>query len=307
MSARTTDYKFEAVLGSGSFGKVHLVRKRKDRKTFVIKEQDVSQKAKTSYEMALGEIHCLRKMRHPNIIAYHDAWIEGSRIYIRMEYASRGTLKDLLERRQNPLKNEDALYLFSQVTLGVHHIHSQKILHRDLKPENIMLTGHLGDIVKIGDFGVSSSMQGTLRSATLAGSYYFMAPEMLRGQPCDFKCDIWSMGAILYQMVTNELPFQAKNLKDLVEAVCSSRIRPIEANTSPEVVNLVSKMLRSNPAYRPKIEQLLLCPYLVPYMIRVHLNIGRIAVSNKFQHHGASQNLNEINPFTKYLQKFQKI
>ncbi|XP_046746056.1 serine/threonine-protein kinase Nek8-like [Diprion similis] len=304
MTARTTDYKFEALLGSGSFGKVHLVRKRKDRKTFVIKEQDVSQKAKTTYEMALGEIHCLQKMRHPNIIAYHDAWTEGSRIYIRMEYASRGTLRDLLERRRCPLKNEDALYLFSQVTLGVHHIHSQKILHRDLKPENIMLTGRLGDIVKIGDFGVSKSIQGTLRSATLAGSYYFMAPEMLRGEPCDFKCDIWSMGAILYWMVTNELPFQATNLKNLVEAVCNSKIQPLKANTSPEVVNLVSKMLRRNPAYRPKTDQLLLCRYLVQYVIRVHLNIGRVAVSNELHHRGASQNLNEMNPFTKYFQKY---
>ncbi|XP_012265021.2 serine/threonine-protein kinase Nek3-like [Athalia rosae] len=279
MTAKTCDYKFEATLGAGSFGSVHLVRKRQGGKTFVIKEQNVvGEMAKSSWEMAVSEVRCLKKMRHPNIITYHDAWNEENRFYILMEYATRGTLKDLLDRRRKPLSNEDSLYLFSQVALGVHHIHSRGILHRDLKPENVMLTGRLGEVVKIGDFGVSKNIREQ-SGVKLAGSYYFMAPEMLRGEPdCDFKSDIWSIGAILYWMVTYELPFQATALKDLIDAVCSSRIRPFELPICTEVVNLVSKMLRNNPTHRPSAAQLLLCPFLVPFVIRHHINLGRVAL-----------------------------
>lgn len=126
---------------------------------------------------------------------------------------------------------QDALYLFAQVVLGVHHIHSKNILHRDLKPENIMLTGHMGDIVKIGDFGLSKclhewdkqtlflllSIAGVnfndclfIRSnLSHAGSYYYIAPEMLKKEPYDFKSDIWSMGVVFYEMLTKEFAFPA--------------------------------------------------------------------------------------------------
>lgn len=138
---------------------VHLVRRIKDLKPFVIKEQNLSIKTNISFEMVLREVQYLQKMRHPNIVAYHAAWIENNKSYILMEYATRSTLKELLEKREVPLMEENALYLFSQITLGVHHIHTKKILHRDLKPENILLTGRKGDIVKISDFGVSKDIQ----------------------------------------------------------------------------------------------------------------------------------------------------
>ncbi|XP_072751503.1 serine/threonine-protein kinase Nek8 [Anoplolepis gracilipes] len=143
------DYTFENILGKGTFGTVYLVRRKKDLKLFVIKAQDLNTIKHSPSQRVLGEIRCLKKLRHPNIVFYYGAWKKNNYSYILMEYATRCTLKDLLEKRKIPLKEEDALYLFSQVTLGVHHIHSKKILHRDLKPENIMLTGNRGDIVKI--------------------------------------------------------------------------------------------------------------------------------------------------------------
>ncbi|XP_015188613.1 PREDICTED: serine/threonine-protein kinase Nek5-like [Polistes dominula] len=277
------EYKFEAVLGKGMFGTVHLVRRTKDLKPFVIKEQNLSVKTNLSFKMVLREVEYFQKMRHPNIVAYHAAWVENNKSYILMEYATRGTLKELLEKLSVPLREENALYLFSQITLGVHHIHSKKILHRDLKPENILLTGRKGEIVKITDFGVSKNILD--ESMCCAGSYYYMAPEMLSNQPYDLKSDIWSMGVILYEMVTKKLPFPASviinnDLTEFTRMVYDKKPKPVDKNISISTIRLISKMLRKQSIYRPRTDQLILCPYLVPFIARAYLNLGRILQCN---------------------------
>ncbi|KAH0952617.1 hypothetical protein HN011_005360 [Eciton burchellii] len=274
MDARTDDYRFESILGKGTFGIVYFVRRKRDFKLFVIKEQYLNIMNYSSSKRVLEEIQCLQRLRHPNIVLYHGAWEENDHSYILMEYATHCTLKDLLEKRETPLQEEDALYLFSQVTLGVHHIHSNKILHRDLKPENIMLTGSRGDIVKIGDFGLSKNVREE-KITCCAGSYYYMAPEMLSVQSHDFKCDIWSMGVILYEMITKRFPFPATNLREITTLIYNCSPQPLPQQTSAPLVNLISKMLRKQSLFRPHIDQLVLCPFLVPYIIRVYLNFGR--------------------------------
>ncbi|KAL2713782.1 serine/threonine-protein kinase nekl-2-like isoform X1 [Vespula squamosa] len=274
MNTCVKKYKFEAILGRGMFGTVHLVRRAKDLKPFVIKEQNLNIKTNISSEMVLREVQYLQKMRHPNIVAYHAAWIENNKSYILMEFATCSTLKELLEKREVPLMEENALYLFSQITLGVHHIHTKKILHRDLKPENILLTGRKGDIVKISDFGVSKDIQE--ESMSCAGSYCYMAPEMLSNQPYDLKSDVWSMGVILYELVTKQLPFSASDLAEITRMVCYEKPKPFDKNISISTIRLISKMLRKQVSCRPRTDQLLLCPYLVPFVARVHLNLGRI-------------------------------
>ncbi|CAK9801300.1 Serine/threonine-protein kinase Nek8 [Anthophora plagiata] len=282
MSKHISDYIFETLLGQGTFGSVYLVRRKKDGKPFVIKDQVLDKTNALPFKNILGEVQCLETLRHPNIVAYYGAWIEDNHSYILMEYATRCTLKDLLEKHELPLKEEDVLYLFSQIVLGVHHIHSKKILHRDLKPENIMLTGSRGDIVKIGDFGVSKNLKEYDLSSTdpsivcRAGSFCYMAPEMLIGQSYDLKCDTWSMGVILYEMVTKRHPFPATTLREIVKKTCEEAPRPLPRRTSACIVNLISKMLRKQPLYRPKTDQLVLCPFLVPYIARIYLNMGRV-------------------------------
>ncbi|XP_011168035.1 serine/threonine-protein kinase Nek5 [Solenopsis invicta] len=275
MDVHIDDYIRESILGKGTFGTVYLVRRKKDSKPFVIKVQDLSNAVNHSpSERTLGEVQCLQKLRHTNIVFYYGAWKQNNYSYILLEYATRCTLKDLLEKRKIPLKEEDALYLFSQITLGVHHIHSNKILHRDLKPENIMLTGNRGDIVKIGDFGLSKNIQEDSITCH-AGSYYYMAPEVLDIQPYELKSDIWSMGVILYEMVTKRFPFPATNLAEFTKLVHNSPPQSLPRWMSTTTVNLISKMLRKNSFCRPRTDQLVLCPFLVPYIIRVYLNLGR--------------------------------
>ncbi|XP_076292567.1 serine/threonine-protein kinase Nek5 [Lasioglossum baleicum] len=281
MSMHISDYVFQTLLGQGTFGSVYLVRRKSNWKPFVAKQQVFDSANALPFKNILGEVQCLHKLRHPNIVTYYGAWIEQDHCYILMEYASRCTLKELLSNRQTPLTEEDALYLFSQVVLGVHHIHYKKILHRDLKPENIMLTGNRGDIVKIGDFGISKNFDemGDPSTTCRAGSLAYMAPEMFEKQCYDFKCDIWSMGVVLYEMVTKRHPFPATNAADMAKMTCKKKPRPLCGETSPAIVNLISKMLRKVPALRPKTDQLMLCPYLVPFIARTYLNLGRIPCS----------------------------
>lgn len=108
-----------------------------------------------------------------------------------------------------------------------------------------------------------------------AGSYYYMAPEMFTAQPYELKCDIWSMGIILYEMITKRRPFPATSLEEITKLVFNSPPRPLPQQTSGPIVNLISKMLRKQSSYRPRTDQLIICPFLIPYIIRVHLNLGR--------------------------------
>ncbi|XP_051173672.1 serine/threonine-protein kinase nekl-2-like isoform X2 [Leptopilina boulardi] len=223
--------------------------------------------------MALIEVDSIRKLRHPNIVSYRGAWLEGKRSFILMEFARHGTLKDLLEKRQMPLKEEDAVYLFTQVVLGVNHIHSKNILHRDLKPENIMLTGRNADVVKIVDFGLSKNNQESILSH--AGTFFYMAPEMLQGQVYDLKCDIWSMGVVLYEMVTKTLPFPATTLPELIKMVMLEKPKPFSIGLSENLISMISKMLRKKAILRPSTELLISSPCLKNIVVKIYLNVGR--------------------------------
>ncbi|XP_058791478.1 serine/threonine-protein kinase nekl-2-like isoform X2 [Phymastichus coffea] len=192
----------------------------------------------------------------------------------RLKDEKQFVIKKQVQNGENAWNNKDSLYLFAQILLGVHHIHSKNILHRDLKPENIMLTGRMGDIVKIGDFGLSRDLQEY--NLSHAGSYYYVAPEMLRKQPYDFKSDVWSMGVVLYEMLTKELAFPASNIEEIVQMICREKPRLFQStNISRSTKIIVYKILQQDASMRPSTRLLLLCPYLVSYTTKVYLNLGR--------------------------------
>ncbi|XP_014217335.1 serine/threonine-protein kinase Nek4-like [Copidosoma floridanum] len=270
------NFEFKALLGQGSFGQVYLVKRLRDGKEFVIKQQEKTVNSELITKMTTSEVQCLQVLRHPNIVSYYGAWQESDNFYILLEYAPRGTLKDLLNQRTEPLTEKDSLYLFAQVVLGVHHIHSKNILHRDLKPENIMLTGRMGDIVKIGDFGLSRELQG-YDNKSHAGSYYYISPEMLKREPYDFKSDIWSMGIIFYEMLSKELAFPAKDITEITDMICKEEQKRLftKVEVSVETEIIVYKMLLRDPDKRPSTRNLLLNPSMVRYIAKVYLNLGR--------------------------------
>ncbi|XP_076229735.1 MAM and LDL-receptor class A domain-containing protein 1 isoform X3 [Nomia melanderi] len=332
MSTRISDYTFETLLGQGTFGSVYLVRRKKNSKPFVVKEQALNATNALPFKNILGEVQCLHKLRHPNIVAYHGAWMEHDHSYILMEYATRCTLKDLLSKREAPLTEEVSLssrriihvrrYIgkgliplhvigcallvlssssrrsshtlqkdsSSRFEAGEHHANRKSRRHRpNRRFRRIEEFPRVGFYSKVSFHRERSTCPATRVSPInlprrladpsglcRAGSFYYMAPEMFEGRCYDFKCDIWSMGVVLYEMATKRHPFPGTDFAEIMRMTCEESPRPLPDRTSPALVNLISKMLRKLPFSRPKTDQLMLCPHLVPFIGRTYLNLGRV-------------------------------
>jgi len=146
-------------------------------------------------------------------------------------------------------------------------IHTHKILHRDLKTSNLFLCSN--GVVKIGDFGISRILHGTLESAeTIVGTPYYMSPEVCQNKPYSFKSDIWSLGCILYELCTLEHAFKANNLLGLVYKIIQEKQDPIPDCYSPDLQRILNSLLLKNSAARPSLDKLLITPFMQKVLVK---------------------------------------
>lgn len=172
-----------------------------------------------SQKDAKNEVSLLKKLAHPQIVRYFDSFLEHGTLHILMEYCEKGDLGQLLKRNKagkaglgggRGLPEERVWWYFIQIVNGIKHLHSRRILHRDIKTLNIFLDGK--DRVKIGDLGVSKVINDSSFFAhTIIGTPYYLSPELCEERPYNEKSDIWAMGCVLYELMTGDHPFQAKN------------------------------------------------------------------------------------------------
>ncbi len=184
---------------------------------------------------------------------------------IVMDYADGGDLHDLIEKQKHsvksPFEESRVLTWFAEICLALQHIHAHKVLHRDLKTQNVFLTAK-GE-VKVGDFGIARVMQDTSDLAqTAIGTPYYLSPEMCDKRPYNSKSDIWSLGCILYEMLTFRRPFDAPNISQLVISILSGKYAPVASHWSPEVRSLLGQMLQLDPEKRPSAAQILALPFI---------------------------------------------
>ncbi len=181
-----------------------------------------------------------------------------------MDYADGGDLYARIAQQRklgHGFDEEQILDWFLQICLALKHIHSKRILHRDLKTQNIFLTSK-GD-VKIGDFGIARVLQNTYDVAqTAIGTPYYLSPEICQERPYNQKSDIWSVGCILYELLTLRHAFDGNSMKSLVYKILKGVPPPISEVYSPEIRGMVSEMLTKDPAKRPSIRQILDKPFL---------------------------------------------
>lgn len=181
-----------------------------------------------------------------------------------MDYADGGDLYTKINERKKlgSLWPESfILDLFVQICLALKHVHDRRILHRDLKTQNIFLTSK-GE-VKMGDFGISRVLQHTYDCArTAIGTPYYLSPEICQDQPYNQRSDIWSLGCMLYEIVTLNHAFDATSMKGLVMKILRGNYPPISKNYSKELGDLISTLLKKNPDERPTINQVLQTPFL---------------------------------------------
>lgn len=196
----------------------------------------------------------MKMLDHPNIVKLYQVIETEKTLYLVMEYASGGEVFDYLVAHGR-MKEKEARAKFRQIVSAVQYCHQKRIIHRDLKAENLLLDAEMN--IKIADFGFSNEFVPGDKLDTFCGSPPYAAPELFQGKKYDGpEVDVWSLGVILYTLVSGSLPFDGANLKELRERVLRGKYR-IPFYMSTDCENLLKKFLVLNPSKRASLETIM--------------------------------------------------
>ncbi|KAE8684793.1 Kinase superfamily protein isoform 2 [Hibiscus syriacus] len=213
----------------------------------------------------MSEIFILKRINHPNIIRLHDIIEVPGKIHLVLDYCKGGDLSMFITRHGN-VPEATAKHFMQQLAAGLQVLRDNNLIHRDLKPQNLLLSTNDGSaVLKIADFGFARSLQPRGLAETLCGSPLYMAPEIMQLQKYDAKADLWSVGAILFQLVTGKTPFTGSNQIQLLQNIMKSTelLFPMENNyLTPDCRDLCLRLLRRNPVERLTFEEFFNHPYL---------------------------------------------
>ena len=198
----------------------------------------------------LGEAQSVRKLQHPNIVTVYDFGTEEGSPYLVMELLEGDSLESLLRSRRS-ISLEEKLDIVIQICNGVQYAHQHNVIHRDIKPANIML---LKDgTAKIVDFGIARlGVQKPTRPGQL-GSFQYMSPEQINATNVDSRADIFSVGVLLFELVTGTLPFEGKDTGAMLSKILHDRPPPLKGlmkNCPPGLEDIVQRSLAKNPEQR---------------------------------------------------------
>eukprot|EP00770_Monocercomonoides_exilis_P006044 MONOS_6014.1-p1 / transcript=MONOS_6014.1 / gene=MONOS_6014 / organism=Monocercomonoides_exilis_PA203 / gene_product=Serine / transcript_product=Serine / location=Mono_scaffold00183:58614-59751(-) / protein_length=297 / sequence_SO=supercontig / SO=protein_coding / is_pseudo=false len=206
------DYEEIDFIDAGSFGEVYKVKHKATGRILAWKKI-VSKRIKIE-GVVPPEIYLLRQISSPFLVQYVDTFEKRPHFYLVMEYCDKGDLREYINeaKKKGFQISEQKVWTFlSEITLGLHALHSHKILHRDLKPENIFLFGEYH--VKIGDFGLAKQLDASQADVqTIAGTYGYLSPEALNQVGYNRPADIFSLGVIMYELITLRLPYTTQDL-----------------------------------------------------------------------------------------------
>ncbi len=226
---RLGHYEIEEILGRGAFGIVAKAFDEKLHRVVAIKLMS-PELASTSppRKRFLREARTAAAVTHENIVAIHA--VEEEPIpYLVMEYIPGQTLQQRMDGH-GPLEVPDILRIGQQVASGMAAAHAANLIHRDIKPSNILLSEGISERAKISDFGLARAVDDAsmTQSGMIAGTPMYMAPEQARGETLDHRADLFSLGSVLYQMVSGRPPFRAANTIAVLKRVCEDTPRPLD-------------------------------------------------------------------------------
>lgn len=215
--------KYEIIknLGVGSFGKVFMIKNKGAKMLRAMKE---IKKDKFIHEDDIrNEINILKKLNHPNIIKIFEFFSVSDTYFLITEYCREGELYEHLLTVKT-LSEIHSAHIIYQLLIALQYCHKNKIIHRDLKPENILIEGRDKNgylIIKVIDFGTATIFDKNKKQSKLMGSTYYMAPEVITKNYSE-KCDLWSVGVILYILLSGTLPFCGKNDQETFDLIQNS-------------------------------------------------------------------------------------
>ncbi|WKY09389.1 hypothetical protein Q1695_002057 [Nippostrongylus brasiliensis] len=247
-------YKLLKTIGKGNFAKVKLAKHTITGQEVAIKIIDKTALNPSSLQKLFREVKIMKQLDHPNIVKLYQVMENEQTLYLVLEYASGGEVFDYLVAHGR-MKEKEARVKFRQIVSAVQYLHSKNIIHRDLKAENLLLDADMN--IKIADFGFSNQFTLGNKLDTFCGSPPYAAPELFQGKKYDGpEVDVWSLGVILYTLVSGSLPFDGQNLKELRERVLRGKYR-IPFYMSTDCENLLKKFLVLNPARRGTLETIM--------------------------------------------------
>ncbi|CAO3589543.1 unnamed protein product [Absidia cylindrospora] len=254
------DYWLGKTIGRGASGRVKLgIHKHTGEKVAIkIIARSYLVSSITTAKSVQRELAILQLLHHPHLVELKQVLQDSSYVYFVMEYLEGGELFHILAER-GKFKESDARRLFYQMVSSLAWCHAHHICHRDLKPENILLTKSKKHI-KIADFGMAA-MNTNLK--TSCGSPHYASPEIIKGKAYDgTRTDTWSLGVILFALLSGHLPFDDENMSRLLGKIKTGHYRPLPNSLSVEAKHLVKKMLVVDPRRRITMNEILHHPWL---------------------------------------------
>ena len=255
-------YEFVKIIGRGHYGTVRLAHLKSRPEEMVAIKTMTKKKVATSTEALQREIRILFALDHPNIIRLHEVFEDDKYMHLVTEYCSGGELLDHLVS-MGRYSEHDAARLLHKILLAVNNLHQNNVCHRDLKPENFMFenTDPRAEL-KLIDFGLAHKFfnkAGSSELKSFVGTPDYVAPEVLQGGYGP-KCDLWSVGVILYVMLSGKLPFAGNSVNEIYARILSGEFTTntdVWRNINPWAIDLLLKLLVVNPQKRLSAEEAL--------------------------------------------------
>ena len=248
-------YQLENELGSGGMARVFQATDVMLERKIAIKvlKEDFSS-SPAFQERFKQEARAAANLTHPNIVTIHDFGLDQNRLFIVMEYVPGTDLKHLIRESEDGLPIEQTTRLFIQACAGVGYAHRAGLVHCDIKPHNMLITPD--NRLKVTDFGIAralASINPQERTDAIWGSPSYFSPEQAAGAPPSRASDVYSLGVVLYEMVTGNLPFQAQSPQDMA---LEHRLqdppspRNYRSDLAPDLEKIILKVLSKEPAAR---------------------------------------------------------
>lgn len=268
-------YKIGKELGSGEFGCIKKAKCAKTKKKVAIKiiqKKNLQKIRSNPEEKLMNEINIMRTCTHPHIITFIDFFMDDDNYYIVMEYVNGGDLLKLVTEGKRKINIQDIRIIFCQLISSIEYCHGNLICHRDIKLENILIKNKSSPFIKLTDFGLSTNIKlGSLHN-TSCGSAEYAPPEIIIGKDYNpIKADIWSMGVVLYCMVTGCFPFAGENSRETYNYILEYDFDR-QLIEDPLIMDLLNKIFVP-PNERINMMNLKNHIWLKGYIISSHLSI----------------------------------
>ena len=247
-------YALEMLVGSGGMADVYRAKDQLLERTIAVKVlHQQYENDKEFIERFQREAKAAARITHPNIVNVYDVGVAEGRHYIVMEYVPGRTLKERI-KEEGPVPAAEALHIARQIAGALAQAHANNLVHCDIKPHNILVMPD-GN-VKVADFGIARAVtESTMTyNDNIMGSVHYFSPEQARGTIITPKSDVYSLGVVLYEMLTGRIPFDGNTAVSIARKHLEEEPQPIHAlvpNIPPVVEALVTRMMAKDPALRP--------------------------------------------------------